>query len=242
MEERRRQIGELAKATGLTVRTHYDELGLLEPSERTEAGYRLYGEADVERLYRILALRRLGLGLEEIGSVLGDGGPDLPALVREHIGRVERELEGADRLRRRLLRILDALEQPSEPSVEHLLEAMEAMTMIEKHYTPDQLSQLEERRHALGEEGMRQAEWDWTELIAAVEAERERGADPGAPRMQELAARWRAQVEAFTGGDAGIERSLNGMYREEGVEASRGMIDEGLMAYVGQAMAASKAG
>ena len=111
--------------------------------------------------------------------------------------------------------------------------------MIEKHNTPDQLSQLEARRRDLAEEGMQRAQEDWTELIAAVEAERQRGTDPADPRVQELAARWQALVEAFTGGDPGIERSLRSMYEQEGVQAaSRGALDEELMAYVGRAMEA----
>jgi MerR family transcriptional regulator, thiopeptide resistance regulator len=115
---------------------------------------------------------------------------------------------------------------------------MEAMTMIEKHYSPDQLAQLKERRRAMGDEALRQAERDWAELIAAVEAEHERGTDPGDPRVQELAARWQGMVDAFTGGDAGIERSLAAMYAEEGVEqASRGALGEELGAYIGRAMA-----
>lgn len=63
MDERRFKVGELARATGLSVRAlrHYDELGLLVPSERTGGGHRLYGEDDVHRLYRIVALRSLGL-------------------------------------------------------------------------------------------------------------------------------------------------------------------------------------
>jgi DNA-binding transcriptional MerR regulator len=69
VEERRWKVGELARATGLTVRAlhHYDELGLLVPSERTQAGHRLYGEDDVRRLYRVVALRHLGLPLSERG-------------------------------------------------------------------------------------------------------------------------------------------------------------------------------
>ena len=49
------RIGELARHAGVTVRTlrHYDELGLLTPSERSGGGHRLYGAADVERLYRL---------------------------------------------------------------------------------------------------------------------------------------------------------------------------------------------
>src|SRR3954463_14531481 len=59
MTARRYRIGELAKVAGVTVRTlhHYDELRLLRPSERTGAGHRLYDARDVERLYRLLALR-----------------------------------------------------------------------------------------------------------------------------------------------------------------------------------------
>jgi DNA-binding transcriptional MerR regulator len=64
---RQLRVGEVAKATGLTVRAlhHYDDIGLLVPSARSEAGYRLYSDGDVARLYRILALRAVGFTLEE---------------------------------------------------------------------------------------------------------------------------------------------------------------------------------
>ncbi|MDQ4027695.1 MAG: MerR family DNA-binding transcriptional regulator, partial [Actinomycetota bacterium] len=67
MSEKQWKIGDLARETGLTVRTlhHYDEVGLLRPSARTEAGHRLYDENGVKRLYRILALRQIGLRLDE---------------------------------------------------------------------------------------------------------------------------------------------------------------------------------
>ncbi|MGH3481002.1 MAG: MerR family transcriptional regulator [Pseudonocardiaceae bacterium] len=60
------KVGQLARLTGLTVRTlhHYDQVGLLCPSARTPSGHRLYGDQDV----RIVALRELGLPLEVIGS------------------------------------------------------------------------------------------------------------------------------------------------------------------------------
>ena len=67
-------VGELAKLTGVTVRTlhHYDELGLVRPSQRSDAGYRLYAQADVLRLQQVLLLRELGLPLGEIASVIDD--------------------------------------------------------------------------------------------------------------------------------------------------------------------------
>lgn len=55
------KIGELATRTGLTVRTlhHYDNVGLLRPLARSDAGYHLYNRTDIERLHRIQALRRM---------------------------------------------------------------------------------------------------------------------------------------------------------------------------------------
>ena len=59
-------VGELAKLTGVTVRAlhHYDELGLVRPSARSDAGYRLYDDADVMRLQQVLVYRELGLPLD----------------------------------------------------------------------------------------------------------------------------------------------------------------------------------
>ncbi|MFI6739357.1 MerR family transcriptional regulator [Nonomuraea sp. NPDC050451] len=73
-DARRWTIGELAKASGVTVRTlyHYDEIGLARAGERTASGHRRYTEADLRRLYRVRALRGLGLSLEEIAEVLNN--------------------------------------------------------------------------------------------------------------------------------------------------------------------------
>ena len=80
-------VGALAKASGLTVRTlhHWDAIGLLAPAERAGNGYRRYGAQEVARLYRILALRRLGLSLDEIAGALEHEGPELGAAVRGHL-------------------------------------------------------------------------------------------------------------------------------------------------------------
>lgn len=68
-------VGQVAQLFGLTVRTlhHYDELGLLVPSERSGSGYRLYTEADLQRLQHIVVYRRLELPLEEISELLATG-------------------------------------------------------------------------------------------------------------------------------------------------------------------------
>src|SRR6516165_7425563 len=66
------KIGELARRTGLTVRTlhHYDAIGLLHPSLHTEAGHRLYTADDIARLQQVLSLRQLGFSLDQVRECL----------------------------------------------------------------------------------------------------------------------------------------------------------------------------
>ena len=77
-------VGELSRLTGITVRAlhHYDEIGLVRPSQRSAAGYRLYDDDDVLRLQQVLVLRELGLALEEIAAALDTN--DRASLLRRH--------------------------------------------------------------------------------------------------------------------------------------------------------------
>ena len=145
--EGRWRVGELASATGLTVRAlhHYDRLGLLEPAERTTSGHRLYAEGDVRRLYRIVALRHLGLRLDEIASVLDQGDPGLTETVRRHLARVELDLDRQQRLRDRLVGILATLERSQEPSVDEFIDAVEAMTVIDFDWLDRDIDEWEQR-------------------------------------------------------------------------------------------------
>ncbi|MGK5639320.1 MerR family transcriptional regulator [Streptomyces sp. URMC 126] len=107
------RVGPLAEAAGLTVRTlhHWDDIGLLSPSRRTAGGHREYTETDLVRLYQVLALRGLGLGLETIGLCL-DSGVDPARVVRDHLAEVEASLARLGTLRQRLVRLRDALTGP----------------------------------------------------------------------------------------------------------------------------------
>jgi cob(I)alamin adenosyltransferase len=124
-------VGELAAAAGVTVRAlhHYDELGLLAPSERSEAGYRLYDSAAVRRLYRILALRGLGFPLAELGDLLDADAGSLEAATRAQLERTEDQLAATEALRTRLTDLLRDAEQAGEPSTDRLIDTMEAMSM-----------------------------------------------------------------------------------------------------------------
>lgn len=78
-------VGQVAQTFGVTVRTlhHYDEVGLLSPSERSHAGYRLYTADDLERLATIVTYRRLDLPLDEVASLLRGDRSTLEHLRRQ---------------------------------------------------------------------------------------------------------------------------------------------------------------
>lgn len=100
-------IGELAERTALSLRTirHYDEVGILTPSGRTEGGFRLYTEDDFTRLMLIRRMKPLGYSLEQMGELLRTidldepGGGGLEAFIAEAEERratLEKHLAMAD--------------------------------------------------------------------------------------------------------------------------------------------------
>lgn len=85
MNEQTYTVGEVARLSGVTVRTlhHYDQIGLVPPFSRSEGGYRLYTKEDLERLQLVLLHRELGSSLEEIVDALASGCTRLEMLERQ---------------------------------------------------------------------------------------------------------------------------------------------------------------
>lgn len=124
------QIGEVTERVGLSMRTvrYYEEVGLVVPSDRTAGGFRLYSDADVERLTMARELKPLGFSLDEVREILdlieaGEAGHDLDhdqaarlaAYTMEATSRYDRlrdRLAAADRIARRMRR-LTASDQPA---------------------------------------------------------------------------------------------------------------------------------
>ena len=84
MSDKAYRVGELARLAHVSVRTlhHYDAIGLLRPSGRSESGYRLYAGADLERLQQVLFYRELGFPLAEIRCVMSDPAFDRPTALQ----------------------------------------------------------------------------------------------------------------------------------------------------------------
>jgi MerR family transcriptional regulator, thiopeptide resistance regulator len=102
-------VGDVARLSRVSVRTlhHYDEIGLLVPSDRSPAGYRQYSADDLRRLQQILLYRELDFGLDEIAEMLADAG----AGTDDHLRRQHRLLRAR---RERVTALLDAIEREME--------------------------------------------------------------------------------------------------------------------------------
>jgi MerR family transcriptional regulator, thiopeptide resistance regulator len=127
------RVGELARATGLTVRTlhYYDEIGLVSPSYRSDGGHRVYRDADVERLYRVCMLRRLGLPLAQITDALKAAPGTATAILTAHLDELDRRLETEQRLRSRLASLLSHTSGEMADRGHDLLEVLEDMTAVD---------------------------------------------------------------------------------------------------------------
>ena len=134
-------VGEVARLAGVTVRTlhHYDEIGLLSPGDRSDAGYRRYDEADLDRLQRILFYRELGFGLDDIRTVITAGGVDASAHLRRQHAMLR------DRIRR-LERMAAAVEKAMEARTMGINLTPEERFEVFGDFDPDQhAAEVEER-------------------------------------------------------------------------------------------------
>ena len=133
-------IGKLARMSGVTVKTirHYSDVGVLPPSRVTEAGYRMYSEADRSRLELIRTLRAAGFGLSDLAAMLEDKG-ETPDALRLQLQTVDLQLRNLRRRRRLLesaLKDNGANAERSYPDRVHalgLLEAREREAFLAEH-------------------------------------------------------------------------------------------------------------
>lgn len=232
------RVGELAKRTGVSVRAlhHYDAIGLLAPSRRSETRYRLYDREDVVRLQEIKSLRQLGFSLEQIRDLLAARRLTPLGVVEMHLQRVREQLELQRQLLGRLESIAEQLRAAQTPTADEMMRTIEAMTMFEKYFTEEQRQTLKERGDKLGPEAIKAVEEEWPRLIAAVREEMNKGTDPRSERVRELAKRWRELLNAFSGGDRQMEASAAKMYREEPQTAQQYGLDQEIFKYIGEAM------
>jgi MerR family transcriptional regulator, thiopeptide resistance regulator len=221
--EKRYRAKEFAALAGVTVRTlhFYDRRELLQPAARTAHGYRLYGEAELERLEHILALRFVGFSLDQIQKLLrGSQQPLVAALrmQRQILGRQRGRLERAERAIERAERALDA--EPNGDRWQVLRNVIEVFRVeddyrwTERYYSPQARTKLEEMRENTPLDAVRKGERDWAMLVEEVETAASRGEDPFGAGGQALSARWRDLIRQFTRDDAEICEGLTNLWSD----------------------------
>ncbi len=93
-------VQKLARLAGVSPRAlrHYDDIGLLKPRRTSSSGYRIYGAAEVDLLQQILFYRELGVGLDEIRSIVTSPGFDRTTALRQHHARLLDRKEQIEKL------------------------------------------------------------------------------------------------------------------------------------------------
>jgi MerR family transcriptional regulator, thiopeptide resistance regulator len=213
------RIQEFARLAGVTVRAlhHYDRLGLMKPSGRSEAGYRLYRDCDLARLEQIVVLKFLGLPLKQIARLLRRQSPLVDTLRRQQRVLLEKrqQLDAA-------IFAIEAAERSlmsGEPDWELFKRVVKEIEMqnntewSKKYYGPEAKAKVEERKAMWTPELQERVSREWTTLLADVQAAV--GEDPASARAQALASRWRRLVEGFTGGDPEVQKGLNKMWADK---------------------------
>jgi len=240
------KIGELAKKTGLTVRAlhHYDEIGLLTPSYRTEAGHRLYNEKDIQKLQEIMLLQLIGFSLAEIKICLEKKDFPFQDVVKAHLQHLHITIQSQKVLYNRVAAIIDAFDHQQVLSTDNAIETIKAIVMYEKYYTPEQIETLRKRQSEMSKEEFAKGQVAWETLFKEFDTAFQAGKMVTHPEVIKLGQRANALIQEFTGGDPAMEKSLQNMYATEGghnVLAHHGVkISAEFFQFVAQAMGEAK--
>lgn len=244
-------VGEVARASGVTVRTlhHYDQIGLLSPGGRTATGYRRYTDADLERLQHILSYRQLGFRLDQIAAILSDPETDvLDHLRRQHSLLVTQQ--------ERLQKMIDALEFMMEARQMGIQLTPEERFEVFGDFDPGEHAAEAEQRwgdtEAYRESQRRVARFtkaDWQQvkeegdgLMRRMAAAMTGGLAPDSVEAMDLAEEHRSHIGRFYDCTYDIHRGLADMYTAD--ERFTRTIDgyaPGLAAYLREAILANSA-
>jgi len=215
-------VGQLARLTGLTVRAlhHYHAIGLLVPSQRSESGYRLYTQADIVRLYRIQALQRLNLSLNEVAAVLANDGAPLPEMIVQQLDEIDDRIDKATALRTRLQQIHGVLTRGDEPVAGDWLAAVELITQYDKYCSSDELQRLLANSNADKEQ--------WRSLLSELRTAMERDVPVHSEHVQALADGWMRLMLSRVGGAIGLAIKMKLAYHAQPELQARMQAQSGL--------------
>jgi MerR family transcriptional regulator, thiopeptide resistance regulator len=228
-------IGDLAKASGVTIRTlyYYDEIGLVGASERTASGHRRYTADDVRRLYRVRALTQLGLSLEDVARVLARGNSDLAALrdlLHAQLADLEVRARQVNELSRRVQGLVARLDGETMPEPARFLETLELTAQLYGGLSAEQRDALAERRAELGDDTVDAMRSEWLTIFRELKGHLAAGTPSDDPEVGVLAARWQRIGASLRTGrphiDRQVEASSEAMWARHGDRIGRHLSDQ----------------
>jgi DNA-binding transcriptional MerR regulator len=218
---RRYTIGQLAELAGVSVRTlhHYDQIGLLTPAARTEASYRLYGEAELLRLQQILFFKELDLPLDEVKRILDDPGFDQVEALARHREALQQRVTRLTRLLKTIERTIQRLTEEDMTVTDAELYEGFTEEQIERYqrearemYDPALVAESERRLRRLSKAEWQAVKAEGDEVTRALAAQM--GREPADGQVQALIARHHAWIENFYPCSAEVYRGLAQGYAE----------------------------
>jgi MerR family transcriptional regulator, thiopeptide resistance regulator len=222
-EKRWYQTSEFAKLTGVTVRTlhHYDRLGLLKPSGRTAARYRLYGERDFARLQQIVTLKFLGFPLEQIKQILNQASFELSDALRAQREIIEQKRNQLDKAAQAIAEVEHLLSANGETDWQAFNKIIEVIHMqnetewMNKYYSEEARKEMAERPDKWTPELQEKVSQQWAALIKDAESAIADNEDPAGAKAQSLAARYAELIGRFTMGSPAITEGLSKLYADQ---------------------------
>jgi DNA-binding transcriptional MerR regulator len=214
-------VSKLARMAGVTVRTlhHYDQIGLLKPSARTETGYRLYGEGELLRLQQILFFKELDMPLDEVRQILDDPGFDQVAALERHRQLLHQRMARLARLLTTIDRTIDRLTEDNMTLTDEELYEGFTTEQIERYkrearemYGTALVEESEQRVKKMSKEEWQAIGAEGEAVTTALAALADR--DPGDKEVQKLIARHHAWIENFYPCSAEVYRGLGQGYVE----------------------------
>ncbi len=230
------QAGELARRAGITVRTlhHYEHIGLLTPSTRSAAGYRLYNLADVKRLHMIQVLAKAGMELAAIKDYLARETRPLNVLLNEQIIMLDAQMRTIQTLRQHLVTLKHGIESGEEPDLESWLLTLELTKMYDRWFSAEELRELpfatpDEERNRV-----------WAQMVAEAKALMAQGCPVDDQKAMDLATRWMTRLEEDTARRPEFLTRLNEMHLVEPQMREQTGIDDETIHFITHSFGESK--
>lgn len=219
------RIKEISDLTQISVRMlrHYDKLGLLKPSTRSNNGYRGYSESDLSKLQQIIALKFFGFELRQIKTMLQQ-----KMAITEHL-RVQKEMLNnqvihLQQVQETLEATLTRLESSGIPNWNDLISLIERYRMGEelkktwagKAFTQEQLKTFVDVKQKFTDAQLKDYQERWKTLIKEVEDNLHQ--DPKGPIGKRLAKAWVALIDEVWGNYPEIKEAVDKAYKEEKID------------------------